>query len=155
MRSRGNYLLLLTDVRLKNLTGRISIEIACGLILVRMGSATMCWWGHLSQDLSHLTRPHIWWVFANSCRAICPIPALRNSPKLLLLERSAPACPPSRSSATVCLTPRICDLVGQLPGSLPAPHLVCCSCVPPKFKPEFPQIYAKYPSKFNPKASQT
>lgn len=35
MRSGGNYLLLLADVGLKNLTRRISIEIACGLILVQ------------------------------------------------------------------------------------------------------------------------
>lgn len=34
-RSGGNYLLLLADVGLKNLTRRISIEIACGLILVQ------------------------------------------------------------------------------------------------------------------------
>lgn len=104
LRSGGNYLLLLTDVGLKNLTGRISIEIACGLILVRMGSASTGWWGRLSRDLSHLTCPLIWWVSADIWRAICPIPALCNSPKLLFLEQS------------LLLAPHpICYLGGQAP----------------------------------------
>lgn len=65
LRSRGNYLLLLADVGLKNLNRRISIEIACGLIPVQTGPLMGSWsqqaartaWAEVSLSHCHPTPP--------------------------------------------------------------------------------------------------